>query len=83
MMFRMGNAYKLKGDNEMALEFYKKGIDEAHIDNDIRNLTMNNLFIAKLYKEMNPPDSTMKYAHIPLNTGQSVYLKRVFMMPLH
>ena len=76
MMFRMGNAYKLKGDNEKALEFYKKGIDEAYIDNDIRNLTMNNLFIAKLYKEMNLPDSTMKYAHKALNTAQAVSFKK-------
>lgn len=76
MMFRMGNAYKLKGDNEKALEFYKKGIDEAYIDNDIRNLTMNNLFIAKLYKEMNQPDSTMKYAENAFNTAQSVSFKK-------
>ena len=76
MMFRMGNAYKLKGDNVKALEFYKKGIYEAYINNDIRNLTMNNLFIAKLYKEMNLPDSTMKYAHKALNTAQAVSFKK-------
>ena len=76
MMFRMGNAYKLKGDNEKALEFYKKGIDEAYIDNDIRNLTMNNLFIAKLYKEMNLPDSTMKYAHKAFSTAQAVSFRK-------
>ena len=76
MMFRMGNAYKLKGDNEKALEFYKKGIDEAYIDNDIRNLTMNNLFIAKLYKEMNLSDSTMKYAHKAFSTAQAVSFRK-------
>jgi two-component system, NtrC family, sensor kinase len=53
MMFRMGNAYSLKGDKEKAMYFYKQGIKEANIDNDTRNLTMNNLFLAKLYDELN------------------------------
>lgn len=57
-MFRMGNAYRLKGDKEQALLYYKKGIAESIIDNDIRNLTMNNLFIAQLYYELGIPDSS-------------------------
>ncbi len=43
IMFRMGNAYTLRGDAEKALVYYKKGIQEANIDNDIRS-KVNNSF---------------------------------------
>jgi signal transduction histidine kinase/tetratricopeptide (TPR) repeat protein len=77
MMFRMGNAYKLNGHPEKALLFYKKGIAEANIDNDMRNLAMNNLFMAKLYHEMKLPDSTMKYAENALQIAKPIYFKKV------
>ena len=76
VMFRMGNAYKLKGDTNKAMSFYKKGIDEALIDNDIRNLTMNNLFLAKLYSELHVPDSAMKYAHNAMKSGRDVSFRK-------
>jgi len=76
MMFRLGNAWKLKGDKEKALQFYKQGITDAIIDNDIRNLTMNNLFLAKLYSEMNRPDSSMKYAYQAIQTGKKVSFRK-------
>jgi two-component system, NtrC family, sensor kinase len=72
IMFRMGNAYKLNGNPEQALLFYKKGIAEANIDNDLRNLTMNNLFLAKLYYEMKQPDSAMKYTRNAIQSGEAV-----------
>ena len=76
MMFRMGNAYNLKGDKEKAMYFYKQGIKEANIDNDTRNLTMNNLFLAKLYDELNMPDSSKKYAYNAIQTGKSVSFRK-------
>ena len=76
MMFRLGNAYKLKGDNEKAMYFYKQGIIESKIDNDIRNLTMNNLFLAKLYDELNMPDSSMKYAYNAIQSGKAVSFRK-------
>ncbi|HEY5464850.1 MAG TPA: ATP-binding protein [Hanamia sp.] len=76
IMFRMGNAYRLKGDKEMALTFYKRGIVDANIDNDLRNLTMNNLFIAELYHEQNIPDSAMKYAYNTINIGKKVSFRK-------
>ena len=69
MMFRLGNAYVLNGNQQKALESYKAGIAEALFDNDIRNLTMNNLFLAKLYKEMKLPDSSHKYAQNAIRTS--------------
>jgi two-component system NtrC family sensor kinase len=76
MMFRMGNAYKLNGNSEKALEFYKKGIEESKIDNDLRNLAMNNLFMAKLYHEMKLPDSTMTYAVNAVQIAEPIYFKK-------
>ena len=76
MMFRMGNAYKLKGDKEKAMHYYKQGIVEANIDNDLRNLTANTLFLAKLYDELNMPDSSLKYAYNALQTGKAVTFRK-------
>jgi two-component system NtrC family sensor kinase len=76
MMFRLGNAYKLKGDKEMAMHYYKQGIIEATIDNDTRNLTMNNLFLATLYDELNMPDSSIKYAYNAIQTGKAVSFRK-------
>ena len=76
IMFRMGNAYRLKGDKVKALEYYKKGIIEAYIDNDLRNLAMNNLFIAQLYHELKNPDSAKLYAYNAINTGKTVSFRK-------
>ena len=76
MMFRMGNAHSLKGDKEKAMYFYKQGIKEANIDNDTRNLTMNNLFLAKLYDELNMPDSSIKYAYNAIQTGKTISFRK-------
>ncbi len=76
IMFRMGNAYRVKGDKVKALEYYKKGILESYIDNDLRNLTMNNLFIAQLYHVLNDPDSAKLYAYNAINTGRTVSFRK-------
>jgi two-component system NtrC family sensor kinase len=76
IMFRMGNVYRLIRENEEALTFYKRGVLEANIDNDIRNLTMNNLFLAQTYKEMGMGDSSLKYALNTLKTGQAVSFRK-------
>ena len=76
LMFRMGNAYSLKGDKAKALEYYKKGIFESYIDNDLRNLSMNNLFIAQLYHEINNPDSAKLYAYNAIHTGKTVLFRK-------
>ncbi len=76
IMFRMGNSYNLKGDKEKAMYFYKQGIKEANIDNDTRNLTMNNLFLAKLYDELNMPDSSIKYAYNAIQTGKTISFRK-------
>lgn len=76
MMFRLGNAYKLKGEKHIAMQYYKRGIEEAKIDNDTRNLTMNNLFLAKLYDELNMFDSCMKYANDAINAGKAISFRK-------
>ncbi len=76
MMFRMGNAYKLKGEKEKAMHYYKQGIIDANIDNDLRNLTANTLLLAKLYDDLNMPDSSLKYAYNALQTGKAVMFRK-------
>ncbi len=76
MMFRMGNAYRLKGDKERAMDYYKRGIAEANTDNDIRNLAMNNLFLATLYDEMKLPDSAIRYAYHAIKTGRTISFRK-------
>jgi two-component system NtrC family sensor kinase len=76
LMFRMGNVYKLKGDTTKALAFYKQGIIESEKDNDIRNLTVNNLSISGLYHDMQTPDSSLQYAYAALHSGTAVSFKK-------
>lgn len=76
IMFRMGNAYKLNGNRTEALHFYKRGIKESYADNDIRNLTMNNLFLAKFYDELKESDSAVKYARTAIKVGKEVSFRK-------
>ena len=76
IMFRMGNAYKLIGNIQMALSFYKNGMIEGYIDNDLRNLSWNSLLIAKLYKDLGQADSSLKYAYSSLQTGKTVSFRK-------
>jgi signal transduction histidine kinase len=76
MMFRLGNAYRLKGNKELAMEYYKRGIAEANTDNDIRNLAMNNLFLATLYDEIKLPDSAIRYAYHAIQTGRTISFRK-------
>jgi signal transduction histidine kinase len=76
MLFRMGNAYRLKGDKVQAMDYYKRGITEAMKDNDIRNLAMNNLFLATLYDEMKLPDSAIRYAYHAIQTGRTISFRK-------
>jgi two-component system, NtrC family, sensor kinase len=76
IMFRMGNAQKAKGNTILALQFYKRGVVEADIDNDVRDLSMNKLFLAKLYKEMHQPDSSMKYAKNSLQNALVISFRK-------
>lgn len=76
IMYRMGNAYKLKGDNFEALKYYQKGIIEARIDNDVRGLSISNLSIAELFKKMNYADSSLLYAYRALQLGVEVSFRK-------
>ncbi|MGB6037043.1 MAG: tetratricopeptide repeat protein, partial [Cryomorphaceae bacterium] len=71
VMFRMGNAFKLNGDSVQALGFYQKGIGEAYYDNDLRNLTMNNLLLAELYRDLGQRDSSLKYSRAAIEAGKA------------
>lgn len=76
MMFRMGNAYRLKGDKQQAMDYYKQGIAEASKDNDIRNLAMNTLLLATLYDEMKMTDSAIRYAYHAIQTGKTISFRK-------
>ena len=72
MQFRIGIAYKLKGDTAKAIASYKQGIIEANTDHDLRNLSMNNLLLAKIYNEYNHFDSSIKFAGIAYQVAKNV-----------
>jgi signal transduction histidine kinase len=72
MQFRIGNAYKLKGDTAKAIASYKQGIIEANTDHDLRNLSMSNLLLAKIYNEYNHFDSSIKFAGIAYLVAKNV-----------
>jgi signal transduction histidine kinase len=72
MQFRICNAYKLKGDTAKAIASYKQGIIEANTDHDLRNLSMNNLMLAKIYNEYNQFDSSIKFAGIAYQVAKKV-----------
>ena len=77
MMFRLGNAYKLANDNQKAIEFYKEGIGFAINGNDSRNLAMNQLFAAKLYKDIGLVDSSFIYGLSALETAKKISFRKV------
>ena len=72
MMFRIGNAYTLKNDIPHAISSYRQGIVEANTDHDMRNLTMNNLLLAKLYLGNRQFDSSIKYAAAAYDVAEKV-----------
>jgi tetratricopeptide (TPR) repeat protein len=72
MQFRIGNAYKLKGDTAKAIASYKQGIIEANTDHDLRNLSMNNLMLARIFNEYNQFDSSIKFAGIAYQVAKKV-----------
>ena len=76
IMFRMGNAHKLNEDSEQAISFYHRGIKESHERNDLRNRTMNFLFLSKLYNERNEQDSSYKYAIEAYNSATPIAFKK-------
>jgi signal transduction histidine kinase len=76
VMFRMGNALKLNRDTIQALQYYKNGITEAYLDNDYRNLTMNNLLLARLYKDLDQRDSSLKYSRAAIEAGRATLFRK-------
>ncbi len=72
LMFRIGNAYTLKNDIPRAISSYRQGIVEANTDHDMRNLTMNNLLLAKLYLGNRQFDSSIKYAAAAYKVAENV-----------
>ncbi|MDX1472101.1 MAG: tetratricopeptide repeat protein, partial [Flavobacteriaceae bacterium] len=76
IMFRLGNAHRKNDNPDSALYYYKKGIEEAYFDNDWRNLTMNNLNIAHLYKTLDKSDSSKKYAYEAIKQGKRISFRK-------
>jgi signal transduction histidine kinase len=76
IMFRMGNAHKLKGNYDQAIHFYQSGIQKSFVSNDLRNRTMCYIFLSKLYNEINERDSSYKYAIEAFNSATQVAFKK-------
>jgi len=76
VMYRTGNVYRLLGDTAQAEKFYRLAIDEAYKENDIRNLTMSNLLLSRLYRDRGITDSSLKYAYAALKSGKIVQFRK-------
>lgn len=73
---RLGNAWKRKGDFNRAMGYYRKGILESEVDNDIRNLTMNDLELSRVHQSLNRVDSGLHYAYNALSSASKISFRR-------
>ncbi len=77
IMFRYGNAFKLKKSLDSALFYYQRAIQEAQFDNDLRNLAMSYFSIAELYLELQITDSALNYAQNAIQTAEKISFKKI------
>ncbi|MEP0985231.1 ATP-binding protein [Ekhidna sp.] len=77
IMFRYGNAFKLKQSLDSALFYYQRAIQEAQFDNDLRNLAMSYYSIAELYLELQMTDSALNYAQNAILTAEKISFKKI------
>lgn len=76
MYARMGNMENASGNYQEALAHHRIGIKEANFDNDVRNITLNYLQMAKVYSQLQQIDSSIFYARKTIETGTSIEFKK-------
>ncbi len=74
-----GNIYAKKGDQQLALFYYNKGIEKASKLNDYRTISFIYSDAARMFRQSNQPDSSIYYARKGVTYGQMAsYKKGIF-----
>jgi signal transduction histidine kinase len=79
LMGRIGNAYVKLGKYKDALSYYKKGQAYASNGNILNDVAIINYQTAKLYLDLNKPDSANYYAHRALNVAKSISMSNIIL----
>lgn len=71
-----GNIYAKKGNQQLALSWYHKGIEAGLKLNDFRTISFIYADAARMFKQLNQPDSSISYAKNGLKFGQMTSYKK-------
>ncbi|NJO24961.1 MAG: tetratricopeptide repeat protein [Bacteroidia bacterium] len=77
-----GNIYVKKGDRQLALAYYNKGIETSLKLNDFRTASFIYADAARMFRQANQPDSAIAYAKKGVMYGQMASYKKVFCFPV-
>ena len=71
-----GNIYAKKGNKELALHYYNKGIQAGLKLNDLRTISFINADVAGMFRRVNETDSSIAYAKKGVEYGQRASYKK-------
>ena len=71
-----GNIYAKKGDQQLALAYYNKGIETGLKLNDFRTASFIYADAARMFRQVNKPDSAIAYAKKGVMYGQMASYKK-------
>jgi two-component system, NtrC family, sensor kinase len=71
-----GNIYAKKGDHQLALSYYRKGIESGSKLNDYRTISFICSDAARMFRDLNQPDSSIAYAKKGVKFGQMASYKK-------
>ncbi|MDP9229262.1 MAG: two-component sensor histidine kinase, partial [Bacteroidota bacterium] len=72
----LGNIQTKKGNQQLALSYYHKGIEAGLKLNDFRTISFIYSDAARMFKRLNQPDSSISYAKNGLKFGQMTSYKK-------
>ena len=68
----MGDVQARLGHHAEAFAYYRRGLQETYVSNDLRNRAMAQYHVARLFDKLLQPDSSLYYARQALRTAQAV-----------
>ena len=71
-----GNIYAKKGNQQLALAYYNKGIETGLKLNDFRTVSFIYADVARMFRQANQPDSAIAYAKSGVMYGQLASYKK-------
>ncbi|MBC7827398.1 MAG: tetratricopeptide repeat protein [Chitinophagaceae bacterium] len=72
----LGNIHSKKGDQQLALSYYQKGIETGLKLNDYRTISFIYADAAEMFRKYKQPDSSISYAKNGLKYGQMTSYKK-------